>query len=646
MAKRAFSAEDVWSLRSVADPQLSPDGEQIAWVVGTPDRDTDRMATAIWVAPSDGSSPGRPFSGGPDDTSPRWSPDGSRLAFVSDRGSGPQLVVASLAGGEPQVLTTAPSGVRSPAWSPDGARLVYAASTGEWTEPAEREPIEANKPIVLTGLRNRFDAIGWFDARRRHVFVVDAAGGEGRQVTEGDWDDGDPSWTPDGRSLLFVSDRSRTRHDADHADVWLVAATGRGRPRRLTRGLGTAAGPLASPDGAWVAYVGHEHDDGDSASNTHLLVVPTAGGEAPRSLSAELDRPVFGALRPIGTTHAWSADGATVDLLVGDSGAQGIYRAPLAGGLPRLLVGGDRQLAALTAAAGRLGFVSSWPSAPPEVSCTDAEGNDERVISAANAEVRAQVRLATVRRRAHRSEDGTRIDSFVLRPAASSKGPHPLVLEIHGGPHGWHPQGSMLGLYQALAGAGYVVVLPNPRGSHSYGEDFSRACTGDWGGADFADLMGVVDDLVADGTADPERLYVAGYSYGGFMTTWTVGHTDRFRAACISAPVADLTSMWGTTDIPFFNEHEIGGTPWEAPAAYAERSPLTYLRNVTTPVQLLHWDGDLRCPVSQSDEVFQTLRRLGREVVLVRYPGGFHVVRTPSQMVDFVERHLGWFADH
>jgi dipeptidyl aminopeptidase/acylaminoacyl peptidase len=204
----------------------------------------------------------------------------------------------------------------------------------------------------------------------------------------------------------------------------------------------------------------------------------------------------------------------------------------------------------------------------------------------------------------------------------------------------------MLGLYQALAAAGYVVILPNPRGSHGYGEEHASACVGDWGGADFEDLMGAVDHLVETGVADPRRLYVAGYSYGGFMSSWAVGHTDRFAAACVSAPVADLASLWGTTDVPHFAEHELEALPWERPDVYAQRSPVSYLSNVTTPVQLFHWEGDLRCPIGQTDEVFQGLRRLGREVVMVRYPGGFHIARSPSQMVDYLTRHLDWFNRH
>jgi dipeptidyl aminopeptidase/acylaminoacyl peptidase len=644
--KRGFVPEDLWRLRMVSDPRLSPDGSSVAFVVATSDQETDKPATTIWVTPADGSSPARPFTTGPEDNSPRWSPDGRWLAFVAERGHGPQLHVASLDGGEARTLTSAAHGVSQPVWAPNGERIAYVARTGEWKKPEDRSAVERSAPRVVTGLYYRFDGIGWFDDRRGHIFVAGLTGGDPKQVTDGDWDDADPAWSPDGRRLAFVSDRSPTRFDEVHRDVWVVTVGARSRPQRLTRGRGTAAAPLWSPDGTTIAYVGHEHGEGDSAANIHLLVVSTQVPQAPRSLSAGLDRSVWGLLRPPGPTHAWIEDGAAVLLTAAERGTLAVYRSALDDPRPTPVLAGDRQITALHTSDATLAFTSQWASVPPEVYCAALDGTDERRISDVNAELRA-VRWAPVRRTSHHAGDGRRIESFVIYPPGHSKGrPAPTVLEIHGGPHGWHPQVTMLGLYQSLAAAGYVVVLPNPRGSHGYGEEFAGACVGDWGGADYEDLMGAVDHLVSTGVADPERLYVAGYSYGGFMTSWTVGHTDRFAAACVSAAVTDLLSMWGTTDIPNFAEYELGGLPWERPNVYAKDSPVTYLSDVTTPVQLFHWEGDLRCPIGQTEEFFQGLRKLGCEVVMVRYPGGFHIVRSPSQMVDYVARHLDWFNRH
>ncbi|HTX00617.1 MAG TPA: S9 family peptidase [Acidimicrobiales bacterium] len=644
--KRGLVPEDLWRLREVCDPRLSADGSTIAFVVGTPDKETDKVATAIWVAPTDGSAPARPFTAGPKDSAPRWSPDGRWLAFVAERGHGPQLHLASLEGGEAVALTEAPYGVSGPAWSPDGGRLAFVARTGDWKDPEDQTAVERAAPRVVTGMRSRFDGIGWFDSRRSHVFVVPRDGGDATQVTDGDFDDDDPAWSPDGARLAFVSDRSETRCDEVQRDVWTVALRGARRPRRLTRGRGTAAGPQFSPDGTLVAYVGHENPVGDSASNTHLMVVPASGSGPPRSLSAPLDRTVWGLARAPGATHAWIEDGRAVLFIVADRGTLAVYRSELDDPQPEAVLTGDRQIATLHAAGSTIGFCAQWLSEPPEVYCTDSDGTSERRVSEANAEARG-LWCARARRMSHTSTDGQQVESFVLSPRGQQRGrPAPTVLEIHGGPHSWHPQAALFGLYQALASAGYVVVLPNPRGSQGYGEKFAAACVGDWGGADYEDLMGVVDELVEVGVADPRRLYVAGYSYGGYMTSWIVGHSDRFAAACAAAAVADVASMWGTTDIPTFAEREFEGPPFERPDAYARRSPTTYVADVKTPVQLFHWEGDLRCPLGQSQQLFQGLRRLGREVVMVLYPGGFHIVRSTSQMVDYLTRHIEWFEAH
>ncbi|MST33438.1 hypothetical protein GHK86_12000, partial [Acidimicrobiaceae bacterium USS-CC1] len=399
-AKRDFAPEDVWRLRTVADPRLSPDGRLVAYVVSEPDRERDGPATTVWVAPVDGSAPARRFSAGPDDGAPRWSPDGRSLAFVADRGHGPQLHLAPLDGGEPAVLTDVPHGVSQPVWSPDGRRLAYVARTGEWKAPEERSAVERNAPRVVTGLHHRFDGIGYLDERRSHLFVVRVDGGEAVQVTDGDWDDGDPEWSPDGRRLAFVSDRSASRHDEVHRDVWVltVAASGRpGTPRRLTRGRGTASAPRWSPDGSTIAYLGHEVEDGNSAANAHLLVVDTARPSAPRSLSEPLDRTVWGVLRAPGAAHAWDRDGRSVVFVAADGGSLALYRATLDGSRPALVVGGDRQVVALDAAGGAIAFAAQWVSEPMEVYACGADGRRERRVSEANAELRRDVRFAPAR---------------------------------------------------------------------------------------------------------------------------------------------------------------------------------------------------------------------------------------------------------
>lgn len=649
--KRPVRPEDFYLLRTVSDPQPSPDGRRIAYVVSWPDKQSDEMRMSIYVAPVDGRRPPRRFTHGNHDHSPRWSPDGRYLAFVSNRGEKNQLFLAPLDGGEARQVTRARFGVGQPAWSPEGRRIAYVARVGNYKEPKERKGAEKAAPRVLRDLRYRLDGIGYFDERRMHIFTVDVETGKETQITDGDWHDDQPAWSPDGRWLAFVSDRERDRHQRHwRTDVWVTPATG-GRSRKVTRSRGGASQPAFSPDGRSIAFLGHEHGEAGSAKNIHLFVVPVEGGRAPRSVSAPLDRSVFG--HPValaGRTLAWSRDGRSLLFLAWDSGATSLYRAGVVNGSVSKVLGGDRQIQAFASAPGgrRAVFVSAWASEPPEVYAAALDGRGRgRNLSHANDELRAAVSFAPVRRMTYAAPDGLEIEAYVLYPPGYRRGRrYPLALEIHGGPHGVHPSALSLLPHQALAGAGYLVLLPNPRGSIGYGEAFAQACVGDWGGKDFEDLMAGVDALVRRGVADPDRLYVGGYSYGGFMTSWVVGHTDRFRAAVVGAPVADHLSMFGTTDIPHFSVYEHEGAPWETPEALRKRSPVTYLPNVKTPVLLVHWEGDLRCPIGQSEEIFQGLKLLGKRVEFVRYPGGFHVARTPSQSVDEMRRTQAWYDRH
>jgi dipeptidyl aminopeptidase/acylaminoacyl peptidase len=352
----------------------------------------------------------------------------------------------------------------------------------------------------------------------------------------------------------------------------------------------------------------------------------------------------------LGRAVAWSRNGKSVFFLAADRGAVDLYRGQVAGGSVSKALGGDRQIQsfALAPDGKQVAFAAVWPSAPAEIYAAKLNGQGRpRLLSNANDELRKTVEFAQVRRMTYRAHDGLKIEAFVLYPPNyRSNKRYPAALDIHGGPHGFHPTGFGFMPFQSLAGAGYVVLLPNPRGSSGYGEEFTHGCVGDWGGKDFEDLMAGVDELIKRGISDADRLYVGGYSYGGFMTSWTVGHTDRFRAAVVGAPVSNQVSMFGTDDIPMFDVYELGGTPFDQPEVYRERSPVTYLPNVNTPVLLQHWEGDLRCPIGQSEEIFQGLKMLDKKVEFVRYPGGSHVLQSPSQQVDRMKRILDWYSDH
>jgi len=648
-AKRGVRPGDVYLLKTVMDPQVSPDGLMVAYVVVGADKDDDETRTAVWVAPINGRAAARRFTQGKKDHSPRWSPDGRSLAFVSDRGEKSQVFVAPLAGGEARQVTKAKWGVSSPAWSPDGTRIAYAARTGEWKEPKERKGAEKSAPRVIRDLRYKLDGIGFFDERRMHIFVVEIEPGTEKQLTNGDYYEDQPSWSPDGKTIAFVADRERARNDRQfRSDVWAVPAKG-GRAVRLSRAKGGASIPTYSPDGKWLAYVGHEHGD-DIAQNTHLLLMPAKGG-APRSLSAALDRPVTGWPPYAGKTIAWEAGSKSLLFLAGDRGRISMFRADLRGKATPVL-DGERQIEAFQLAPNgeQVAFVALWPSRPGEAySASLKNGRRELNLSHANDELLAAAEFVDVKRMTHRAPDGTEIESFLMYPRGYERGKrYPLAINVHGGPHSMHPGSRAMLEFQSLAAAGYVVMLPNPRGSTTYGDAFAQGCVRDWGGGDYVDILTGVDALIRRGVVDTERQFIGGYSYGGFMSAWAVGHTDRFKAAVVGAPVANQLSSFGTCDIPLFDVHEIGGLPQENLDVFVERSPIAYLNNATTPVLLLHHEGDLRCPIGQSEEIFHALKAYGKEVEFVRYPGGFHTYAThaPSQAIDRMTRTLAWFDGH
>ena len=645
MAKRAFRPDDAYRLRTASDPDLSPDGRRVAFAVVDTDQAEDRLRWSIWVAPVDGSAPPRRFTEGPADKSPRWSPDGRWLAYLSvaDDGLGPaDIRLAPLEGGMPARLGDLPGPVEDFAWSPDASRIVVVCRVGG-RDIADSSPAERNAPRVPRGLAARLDGVGWQEGRR-HLFIVEVETGAARQLTRGEYDHDDPSFSPDGSIVAFVSDRHPRRDDRQfRSDVWTVPVGG-GRPRRLTDGKGSAGFPTFSPDGKTIAFAGQDNDRWDS--DTYVFVVPADGSGPPERLAPDLDRPTV--LWPgLPAPCAWISDRDLL-VLIADHGAVRLHRARVGQRGSREVIGGDLLIDGLAACPGRrfVAFTASWPDRPSELYAAGVGGGDRVQLTRLNAGVLEEVELAPVGRATVVRPDGTEVEYFTILPFDRAPRGLPIHVDIHGGPHACWPSGRWLALHQSIAAAGYALVLPNPRGSTSYGQAFTRACTGDWGGGDAEDILACCDDLVGRGIGDGDRLFVSGGSYGGFMSSWLVGHSDRFRAATAVAAVVDQTSMALTTEIPEFALFHMGGKPWDRRAEYELRSPLTYLPNVKTPVLVIHWEGDIRVPMGQGEELYSGLRLLGRRTEMVRYPGGFHIMRTPSQAVDMTRRIVAWNAEH
>ncbi|HET8569161.1 MAG TPA: S9 family peptidase [Candidatus Limnocylindria bacterium] len=662
-------AEDLVSLRFVGDAQISPDGRRIAFVVRTVDWDENAYRAAIWVVPFDGSEPPAQFTSGTgQDSSPRWSPDGRSLAFLSDRPgaapkraakgdprSGPpkkppkQLHVMPARGGEARQLTTFADDASDIAWSPRSdalAVVVRDAREGADDEPAIR---------VYDRVRYKSDEGGLFDLRRKHLWVVCLDGTPARRLTDGDWDDAQPSFSPDGTEIAFVSNRTGERDRNTVADIWVVPWPG-GEPRRITDGNGTYGNPSWSRDGSRVAAYGTPEAADSAGTNVHAWSFSPAGGDA-RLLTKDWDRTVGSVVMSdvrahVQTTPAtFTSDGSRVLFVASDRGTAGLYSADASGGGVRAETRGEHQLVAVTldSDARRYAAVRGTATDPGEVVAGEV-GGAERRLTSFNDDLLASRWIGAPERVEFGGADGWRIEGWVIKPRGFDPAKKwPLVLEVHGGPHAAYGHG-FFSEFQVLAGRGYAVLYTNPRGSHAYGEEFVKACIGDWGGKDYEDLMAGVDHALGWGWVDPARLYVTGGSYGGFMTNWIVGHTERFKAAATQRSISNNISAFGTSDIGWhFWEREHGATPWREPEKLVLRSPLTYVEKVRTPLLILHAERDLRCPIEQAEQMFVALRVLGREAVFVRYPEDNHDLTRggkPKNRVDHCRRIADWFDAH
>jgi dipeptidyl aminopeptidase/acylaminoacyl peptidase len=663
--KRTLTLEDFWRLKTVDDPQPSPDGSRVAYVVGSFDEAKNQAHSAIWLATLEHGQCHQLTSGESQDMQPRWSPDGSRLAFVSTRHEGkPQLFLIEVTGGEAQRLTSVADGATSPLWSPDGKQLCYTSTpeTDRQKVPQETAWFEAHSGVDKstprlrrqTTLLTRFDGRGYIE-RRAQLFLLtlDDAQAEPRQLTEGDFDAAQAAWSPDGTLIAFVANRSADAGASLASDIWTVAIES-GELQRLTNGDLSAMLPTWSPGGEHLAFFAERPLNARSDyDDPHLWLVSRAGADQ-RDLMSHLDR-TLAAIQPdylfsTGTTPIWAPDEQTIYFVSAEHGANAIFALTVEGGDCWRVSSTDADIVALQSVAASQTFVgvAATSEQPYDLFTLPWRGGQLQPLVATNQALLAEVSIAPTEHLSFTGPDGWEIEGWLVKPL-SSEGPYPLILHVHGGPYSaWGH--SFYFQAQALAGAGYASLYINPRGSKGYHLTFTQAA--DWGEKDFLDLMAGVDAVLAMGEVDPQRLGITGISYGGFMTNWALGHTDRFAAAVSVNGVSNMVSMSGTSDLGALWLGLQFGRFWESEETwhwYRARSPITYVENISTPLLLLQSENDYRCPIEQGEQLYTALCARHQTVELIRFPNASHVIAgtaSPHHRYFQWKLTLDWFETH
>ncbi|MGN6483958.1 MAG: S9 family peptidase [Thermomicrobiales bacterium] len=655
---RPFAIDDLYAYALPGEPVVSPDGTRAVTAVMTIDKEANAYRSALWLVPVDGAGRPRKLTAGKaSDSSPRWSPDGTKIAFISTRDDKkPQLFVLPVDGGEAIQITTLENGAGNPAWAPDSRRIAFTSSVASQANPpsdAGATDADESDVKVITSARYKFDGRGFLEDKVSHIFTVDTESPDADpiQLTSGQFNHQSPAWSPAGHEIAFAANRDEGWDMSAACDIWTIPASG-GEPRRLTTG-GEFHNPVWSPDGTHLAFTGSA-DVPPIVVNQQLWTC-TATGEGLRSLSAGIDRsigdssmssPGAGISTP---PIAWTPDGSAVDALVGDRGSTVVVRFPLDGEVTQLSPSGRHISAFAHAGGNRLVVTAADPTTPFELRLLDLDAGTETPLTTFNAEWLAKIGVAMPEEFWIGVNDAA-IQCWLLRPAGNTatSAPVPMVLYVHGGPHGQFSN-ALFHELQLYAAKGWALLFINPRGSVGYGEDFAQQVARHWGEADTPDFLGAIDHAISLGGIDPNRLGVTGGSYGGFITNWLLGHTDRFRAAATDRSICNMTSMAGTDDIALVSLVPELGTPWENADRYWELSPLKYVANVTTPCLVVHSENDFRCPMEQGEQWFMALKQLGVPTKFVRFPGESHGLSRnggPKHRVERLEHTLAWFDEY
>ena len=646
-----LSPDMVRRLTSVSDPSLAPDGSRVAFTYGWVEEETWESRSRIRMMQLDGSS-GKPafdFTQGTRDASPRFSPDGQTIAFLRpDEAQVRQIWLIPTNGGEARQVTRSAGNIVDLGWAPDSRQLVYSADVSPEADGPASDAVSLPRVSVARRIKYRYDGLGWRGDAHFHLFVVNAEDGSGRQITDGDWDDVLPAWSPDGSRIAFVSSRRKDRDISSRSEAYVVDVEGdsTAEPQCWSGDLETVGGLTWAPNGQRLAAAGSPASHGLGLWQSWIYVLQS--GADPLCLTDDTIRPTLGipAISPTPETR-WYEDGRIL-FLAESRGESFLVETGETGAETRKVAGGGMQSAALAldGEGTKAVLVANSPSSPADLQLIDLRSQKKTLLTSYNRKFLQAHPPATQEKFSIR-RGGLEIECrLYFPPDFDASKAYPLALEIHGGPNGAFYD-SFVPVQQLLATNGYLTLAVNPRGSSTYGEDFMTAVLDDWGGEDYLDLMAAVDEVAGRPYVDESRMGVHGYSYGGFMSSWIIGQNRRFRAAVIGAPCTDLVAMYGTSDIGVsFGEVQWGGAIEEAYQKLVDRSPVTYAANVEAPALLLHGEADARCPISQSEAYFVRLKRLGKVVEMVRFPGCSHSFPRqghPRLREEYLARTLEWF---
>lgn len=644
---RPVTVDDYFQIRRVSDPQLSPDGQFATYTVGTALLKDDKNEDRIWMVGTKGGDAMPLTAVGVSSSHARWSPDGKSIAFLSAREEGKtQVWLLPRWGGEAERLTDTPQNVEDFVWAPDSKRFVLVlrdaspeeleAAKEKKDKPAGKEKPKTQKPWVIDRLQFKVDEVGYLDRRRTHLYLFDLASKSLAQITSGDFDDSEPAWSPDNKFIAFSSNRSQPDPDASYdINIWTVAADNTDKGAHLTQvttNPGADTTPSWSPDGKWITYVTQLEPRLFDYATRHVAVSPATGGTA-KVLTLAFDR--------MASAPRFSPDGKFIYFIADDDGTQNLCRIPAGGGEITRPVSGrlmlnDYALAKTDDVVAQVATIDR----PDELFVIS--GGKLTQITHTNDALMGQLKLSHGEYVHFKSKDGTTVSGYLYKPADYVAGKkYPTILRPHGGPV-WAYYAEFDHLPQLYAANGYVVLFPNPRGSTGYGQKYAQAIWADWGNKDFQDDMAMVDYAIEEGIADPAKLAVGGWSYGGISTDFIIAQTNRFKAAISGAGAALFVSMYGHDQYQRDYRAELG-LPWESKAVWEKVSPFYRVNNITTPTLFMGGDIDWNVPILGGEQMYQALKSLGRTTELVVYPGEYHEFKTPSHIKDRLERYLAWY---